>query len=73
MELKKTSKNLTASQIEAVFDKYDKNRDGRLEFSEFRDMMSNHKRASFDERGAAAAEERKAATAELKRRPSVAP
>ena len=38
-ELRKTSKKMTDSQIDALFENYDKNDDGRLDFNEFKDVM----------------------------------
>jgi len=43
-ELRRTSKKMTDAQIDAVFEKYDKNKDGKLEFEDFKDLMeSNHR------------------------------
>lgn len=43
-ELKKRSKRMTPSQIDAVFDKYDKNRDGKLDFHEFKELLASNKK-----------------------------
>ena len=36
-------------QIDAVFEKYDKNRDGRLDFDEFRELMEANARNKKDQ------------------------
>ena len=43
-EIKRTSKNITDGQIEAVFDKYDRNKDGKLDFFEFKSLMEANKK-----------------------------
>ena len=43
-ELRKTSRKMTDAQIDAVFEKFDKNRDGRLDFEEFKELMESHKK-----------------------------
>ena len=42
---------MTDAQIDAVFDKYDRNHDGRLEFDEFKELMlANNKKAGGGEK-----------------------
>ena len=45
-ELRKTSRKMTDTQIDAVFEKFDKNRDGRLDFEEFKELMESHKKSA---------------------------
>ena len=45
-ELRKTSRKMTDAQIDAVFDKFDKNRDGRLDFEEFKELMESHQKSA---------------------------
>ena len=45
-ELRKTSRKMTDAQIDAVFEKFDKNKDGRLDFDEFKELMESHKRST---------------------------
>ena len=40
--MKRTSKSMTEAQIDAVFEKYDRNKDGRLEFDEFKELMESN-------------------------------
>ena len=40
--MKRTSKSMTEAQVDAVFEKYDKNKDGRLDFEEFKELMSSN-------------------------------
>ncbi len=34
---------MTDTQIDAVFEKYDKNKDGRLDFEEFKELMESNR------------------------------
>ena len=43
-ELRKTSKKMTDAQIDAVFERFDKNKDGRLDFDEFKHLMVSNKK-----------------------------
>ena len=44
-ELRKTSRKMTDAQIDAVFEKFDRNRDGRLDFEEFKELMESNKKS----------------------------
>ena len=44
-ELRKTSRKMTDAQIDAVFEKFDRNKDGRLDFEEFKELMESHKKS----------------------------
>ena len=48
-ELRKASKKMTDAQIDAVFEKYDKNKDGRLDFKEFKDLMEARSKSQEEE------------------------
>ena len=48
-ELRKTSKRMTDAQIDAVFEKYDKNKDGKLDFNEFKDLMEARSKTQEEE------------------------
>jgi hypothetical protein len=39
-------------QIDAVFEKYDKNRDGKLDFDEFRELMEANAKSKKDQQEA---------------------
>ena len=40
---------MTDAQIDAVFEKYDKNKDGKLDFSEFKDLMEARSKSQEEE------------------------
>ena len=40
---------MTDAQIDAVFEKYDKNKDGKLDFSEFKDLMEARSKTQEEE------------------------
>ena len=44
--MKRTSKSMTEAQVDAVFEKYDKNKDGRLDFEEFKELMSSNSKGA---------------------------
>ena len=48
-ELRKTSKRMTDAQIDAVFDKYDVNKDGKLDFNEFKNLMEARSKTQEEE------------------------
>ena len=43
--MKRTSKSMTEAQIDAVFEKYDRNKDGRLDFEEFKALMESNSKS----------------------------
>ena len=40
---------MTDAQIDAVFEKYDKNKDGKLDFNEFKDLMEARSKSQEEE------------------------
>ena len=44
--MKRTSKSMTEAQIDAVFEKYDRNKDGRLDFEEFKELMESNSKVN---------------------------
>ena len=40
---------MTDAQIDAVFEKYDKNKDGKLDFGEFKDLMEARSKSQEEE------------------------
>ena len=48
-ELRKASLKMTGAQIDALFENYDKNNDGRLDFNEFKDLMEARRKSLEEE------------------------